>query len=183
MVAISAYRGKWIADARAAEWDGGMEIVAVTEAHAADIVTWEYPAPYESYSLLGADPGYFTDPANGFVALVEGGELIGYRSFGPDGRVPGGDYDAALLDTGGGLRPSLTGKGLGREAIATGLSYGERVLAPEGWRVTVAAFNERALRVVESLGFARGPEFAASTDGRPYRILTRPSWLGVTRSV
>lgn len=106
---------------------------------------------------------------------MSAGELIGYRSFGPDGRVPGGVYDDAALDTGGGLRPSLTGRGLGRAAIATGLEFGRRRFAPvRAFRVTVASFNARALRVVTSLGFREVSSFTATTDGRPFEILVRP---------
>ncbi|MBR7829959.1 GNAT family N-acetyltransferase [Actinospica sp. MGRD01-02] len=148
-----------------------MRITELTERHAADIVTWRYPAPYRRYDLDGADPAYFLDPANGMFALVdEGDQLIGYRSFGPDGRVPGGAYDDAALDTGGGLRPELTGRGLGRRAIATGLAFGRERFAPRAYRVTVADFNARARRVVESLGFVRTSGFAAETDGSLFGI-------------
>lgn len=147
----------------------------MTEEFAADLVGWRYPAPYQCYDLLGADPGYFTDPANGFVALVDDeGALAGYRSFGPDGRVPGGAYDETALDTGGGLRPELTGRGLGREAIATGLAYGRETFRPAAFRVTVASFNARARKVVESLGFVYQESFAATTDGSRYDILLLP---------
>ena len=145
----------------------------MTAAFAADLATWRYPAPYSCYDLADADPGYFTDPANGFVALVDDGTLIGYRSFGPDGRVPGGSYDDSALDTGGGLRPELTGlgRGLGRRAIAIGLEYGRERFRPAAFRVTVAAFNGRARRVVESLGFVLQDGFAATTDGSRYDVL------------
>lgn len=49
---------------------------------------------------------------------------MAFRSFGEDGRVNGGDYDDSFLDTGGGLRPDLTGQGLGPEMIAEGLAFG-----------------------------------------------------------
>ena len=89
----------------------------MTGQYAADIVTWRYPAPYQCYDQAGAGPAYFLDPASGFRALVDDeGALIGYRSFGPDGRVPGGAYDDSALDTGGGLRPELTGLGRGSAA-------------------------------------------------------------------
>jgi hypothetical protein len=154
-----------------------MQISAMTPAFAAALVGWRYPAPYQRYDLAGADPAYFTDPAHGFHALVDDdGALIGYRSFGPDGRVPGGDYDEAALDTGGGLRPDLTGRGrgLGREAIATGLAFGRATFRPAAFRVTVASFNTRARRVVESLGFVCQSSFDATTDGSRYDILLLP---------
>jgi ribosomal-protein-alanine N-acetyltransferase len=88
--------------------------------------------------------------------------------------VPGGAYDTSALDTGGGLRPELTGRGLGRKAIATGLDFGRRKFAPDAFRVTIATFNARAQRVVISLGFRNIGSFRASADGRSYELLIRP---------
>jgi len=151
----------------------GMRIVTMTPEYAADIVTWRYPAPYDCYDVAGVELAFFLDPASGFFALVSGEDLIGFRSFGADGRVPGGVYDESALDTGGGLRPSLTGQGLGRVAIQTGLEFGRRRYAPSAFRVTVASFNTRALHVVTSLGFRPVSSFAATTDGRRFEILVR----------
>lgn len=148
-------------------------IVPMTAEHAADMLTWRYPAPYGCYDAPGGDPGYYADPANGFFAVLSGGEFIGFRSFGPDGRVPGGAYDDTALDTGGGLRPELTGHGFGRSVITAGLEFGRQRFAPEAFRVTVASFNTRALRVVTSLGFRTVTSFAATTDGRRFEILVR----------
>jgi len=145
----------------------------MTVAFAADIVSWRYPAPYDLYDMTGAEPGFLASPASGFFALAKGDDLIGFRSFGPDGQVPGGSYDSSALDTGGELRPDLTGKGLGLEAIGTGLEFGRREFGPQAFRVTVASFNERALRVVRSLGFRAIGSFPAATDGRSFEILVR----------
>ena len=79
--------------------------------------TWRYAAPYDCYDMTSADPAFLADPGNGFFALVDDTGLIGFRSFGPDGQVPGGEYDDSALDTGGGLWPELTGQGKGRAAI------------------------------------------------------------------
>ncbi len=149
-----------------------MRVVAMTPEYAADIATWRYPAPYDCYDLSGVAPAYFLDQANGFFALLSAtDELIGFRSFGADGQVPGGQYDDSALDTGGGLRPSLTGRGLGRRAIKTGLEFGRRRFAPRAFRVTVASFNLRALRVVTSLGFSPVSTFTPGPDGRSFQIL------------
>ncbi len=148
-------------------------IAPMTARHATDILSWRYPAPYDYYNVVDGDPGYYLDPANGVFAVLSGGELIGFRSFGPDGRVPGGAYDDSALDTGGGLRPELTGRGLGRSVIAAGLEFGRQRFAPEAFRVTVASFNTRALRVVTSLGFQRASSFTATAGERRFEILVR----------
>lgn len=101
-----------------------LRIVPLTKAHAEDIVTWRYECPYDVYDLTGADPEELLDPTAGFHAVLADGRLAGFRSFGPDGQVPGWIYDDAALDTGGGLRPELTGQGLGRAVIEAGLANG-----------------------------------------------------------
>jgi len=90
-----------------------------------------------------------------------------------DGWVPGWAYDEAALDTGGGLRPALTGRGLGKQAIATGLAFGRARWAPAAFRFTVAAFNVRALRTASALGFKPLSSFSAATDGRIFDVLVR----------
>ena len=150
-----------------------LRIAPLTRAHAEDLVTWRYESPYEVYDMDGAEPDDLLDPAAGFHAVLAGEELVGFRSFGPDGQVPGWDYDDSALDTGGGLRPSLTGQGLGRSVISAGLAYGRVLLAPAAFRVTVASFNARARRTVESLGFEHVGSFAAARDGRPFDVLVR----------
>jgi hypothetical protein len=47
-----------------------MQIVPMTAAYAADIVTWTYPAPYQCYDMTSADPGFLISPDSGFRALI-----------------------------------------------------------------------------------------------------------------
>jgi ribosomal-protein-alanine N-acetyltransferase len=165
-----------------------LSFVPLTAAHAAELKGWRYPPPYDCYDLTDADPAELADPGSGFYAVLAGTGLAGtglagmglaadgliaYRSFGADGRVPGWEYDDAALDTGGGLRPDLTGRGLGRTVIAAGLAFGQHQFAPHAFRVTVASFNLRAGRVVASLGFRPVGRFPATADGRPYDVLVR----------
>ncbi|MGI9155640.1 MAG: hypothetical protein ACR2FG_03250 [Marmoricola sp.] len=96
-----------------------LRIAPLTRKHAADVCTWHYPATYHCYDMTRADPDDLLRP-DGFFAVLAGVHLVGFRSFGADGRVPGWDYDESALDTGGGLRPELVGQGLGRHAIAAG---------------------------------------------------------------
>ena len=146
----------------------------MTAQFAADITTWRYEPPYDCYDMTDADPGFLLDPASGCFALTDDSGLIGFRSFGADGQVPGGAYDDSALDTGGGLRPELTGHGLGRAAISAGLEFGRCRFAPPAFRVTIATFNLRAQRVVGALGFRPAGSFRATADGRSYELLVRP---------
>lgn len=151
-----------------------MRVAPLTREHAVDICTWRYAPPYECYDMTDADPDSLLRPEAGFHALLAGDRLIGFRSFGLDGRVPGWAYDGSALDTGGGLHPRLVGQGLGREAISTGLAFGREQFAPQAFRVTVATFNARALRVVAALGFQRVGRIDAAADGRSFEVLVRP---------
>lgn len=150
-----------------------LRVVPLTREHADEIATWRYAPPYDLYDMVGARPEDLLAPELCFHAVLAGADLVGFRSFGPDGQVPGWDYDDSALDTGGGLRPSLTGQGLGRSAISAGLDLGRALFAPAAFRVTVAAFNARALRTVESLGFVRTATFEATHDGREFVVLVR----------
>lgn len=152
---------------------GSLQVVPLSRGHAEDIATWRYQPPYDVYDMTGVDPAELLDPEIGYHAVVSGERLIGFRSFGVDGQVPGWDYDESALDTGGGLRPELTGRGLGREVIAAGLDYGRERFTPAAFRVTVAAFNARALHTVRSLGFERVGAFPATHDGRQFEVLVR----------
>jgi ribosomal-protein-alanine N-acetyltransferase len=152
-----------------------MRIVPMTLAYATEVATWRYPPPYDMNDMTGADPVFLASRESGFHALTTDGELIGFRSFGPDGRVPGFGYDDSALDTAGGLRPGLTGRGLGAAAIRTGLDFGQREFAPAAFRMTVGAYNIRAQRVVIGLGFTLTASFLSALDGTRFQILVRPS--------
>lgn len=154
----------------------------MTEADARAILAWRYDEPYAIYN---ADPATIEesiaallDPANAyFAALGLDGAVVGHCCFGPDARVPGGDYaDPDALDVGLGLRPDLTGGGQGQCFVRAVLAFGRARFAPTRFRLTVAAFNVRAQRVYARAGFgvvnrfARGgkpgaPEFLLMAEG------------------
>ena len=143
--------------------------------HAEKLVSWRYEKPYQvyDYRIQSAQNTieYLTEPANQVFAVLRDNELIGLRSFGPDGRVQGGEYDDSYLDTGGGLRPDLTGKGLGAEIIRKGLAFGMEKFGTERFRVTIAAFNERALKVCKRIGFVEDHRFRRASDGEQFVVL------------
>ena len=62
----------------------------MTPAYAARVSTWRYPPPYDCYDMTGADPAFLVRPEHGFLALTDDSGLIGFRLFGAEGQVPGG---------------------------------------------------------------------------------------------
>jgi len=107
-------------------------------------------------------------------------ELVGYFCFGEDARIPEGRvlglYDETVLDIGLGMRPDLTGRGLGPEFVLAGLHFAEERFSTSSFRLTVASFNVRAVRVYEKVGFEVSTTFGSSTTvgGREWLLMLRP---------
>ncbi len=145
------------------------------EVNAREIARWQYDSPYDIYNLGDIDEAiqYVIDPQNALYSITdEADDLIGFCSFGLDGQVPGGDYSAEGLDIGMGIRPDLTGQGRGSNCVAAVLDFALRSFSAEHIRVTIAAFNQRALRVWEKNGFQRVQTFRKGGSDRKFIILT-----------
>ncbi len=105
------------------------------------LATWRYPPPFDFYD---GDVEPVLNPERFFEARDERGDLIGFYYFEP--KPPDLDY-------GLGLRPDLTGQGLGREFFDAGLAFARERYQPRRVFLHVASFNERARRVYERAGF------------------------------
>jgi RimJ/RimL family protein N-acetyltransferase len=147
----------------------------MTEKNARAIIAWRYEAPYDVYNIAapGADViQEYLLPENAYYSIHDTGDnLVGYCCFGQDARVPGGVYQDNALDVGLGLRPDLTGNSNGSEFVRAILDFGLKQYAPQAFRLTVAAFNERAIRVYQKLGFTPVAEFTRSRDGEPFIVM------------
>ncbi len=125
---------------------------------ARQVMGWRYPAPYDVYNLADGDEVVEELTAGTYRAALDGDLVSGFFCTGRDAQVPGGDYSEAALDIGLGLRPDLTGRGLGGEFIADVLDW----LSPAvPVRLTVAVFNQRAQRCYGALGFDITERFRA----------------------
>lgn len=145
------------------------QIRPIARADAQAIVAWRYPEPFTFYNLTGTDTAaevrYFLDPANHFyVVLDRAGNLVGFCSFGLDAQVPGGNYTSDALDVGLGLRPDLTGKGLGTEFLAAICRFAITTFAPPALRATIARFNLRSRRIFEKNGFRFAQTFVSQSE-------------------
>jgi RimJ/RimL family protein N-acetyltransferase len=141
-------------------------------ADADEIAGWRYDEDYSLYDV--GDHRELLNPAYEYYAAIsEAGDLVGYCCFGEDARVPGLDEEAGVLDVGGGLRPDLTGIGLGGPFLREVCRFGAELHDPLRFRVVIAAFNRRAQLVAAALGFEKDEVHESSE--RQYVVMTRPA--------
>ncbi|MDQ3864072.1 MAG: GNAT family N-acetyltransferase [Actinomycetota bacterium] len=140
----------------------------MSDEDAREISRWQYDPPYDFYDAT-SDPGdleELLDPDRRegayFSAFDEGGALVGFFQF---------EREGATVDVGLGLRPDLTGQGLGVGYLLAGLEFARERFAPERFTLSVATFNERAIRVYERAGFRRGVVYTHHTSGADYPFL------------
>jgi [ribosomal protein S18]-alanine N-acetyltransferase len=116
-------------------------IEPATERLFAEIATWRYEPPYDFYD---GDPEPVLNPERFFQVLDANEDVIGFLYF---------EQRENTLEYGLGLRPDLTGKGLGLEFFCAGLRFGRDRYRPTRVITNVAEFNERARKVHERAGF------------------------------
>lgn len=139
----------------------------MNEADARAIQTWRYDEPYTIYSYTPSEDGLaeMLDKRSPYYAVRdEQGELVGFFCFGTSAQVwhnevPALSSEDRTIDVGLGMRPDLTGRGLGLDFVNAGLAFAREQFAPHRFRLFVLAFNERAIRVYERAGFARVRQF------------------------
>jgi RimJ/RimL family protein N-acetyltransferase len=156
----------------------GFVFTPMDEAAAQTIVGWRYPAPYDIYNMdfeeLDEVVEFFVDPENSYYSISDAtGELVAFCCFGHDAQVPGADYSADALDIGLGVRPDLTGQGRGAVFSAAVVDFAQRAFAPTSLRVTIAAFNLRARRAWEKVGFQLTQTFDKEMSNEPFWVLVR----------
>ena len=141
----------------------------MTQAEAEEIAQWHYPEPFSFYdaSADANDLAELLDPAlrgDEYVSVDdETGELAGFFQFKharPD-----------AVEIGLGLRPDLTGRGLGGDFLEAGLRHARSRFGPTRIVLSVATFNRRAITVYERAGFAAVRIYTHSTNGGEWEFL------------
>ena len=141
----------------------------MAEHHARAVAGWRYDPPYDFYDWA-ADPddlAELLDPAQRegryFAVEDERGDLVGF--------VACFRREGDAVEVGLGLRPDLTGRGLGLSFLLSGLEFARGRFAPARFRLAVAAFNRRAIRVYEQAGFHQTESFVHRTNGGEHEFL------------
>ena len=138
------------------------------EAEAREISGWRYEPPYDFYDPA-ADPedlAELLDPGrriDAYFSVLDGEELVGLFQF---------EREGAAVKVGLGLKPDLTGRGLGLEFVLSGLEFARGRFAPDRFTLAVAASNGRAIDVYERAGFRRGGIYTHETNGGEHPFLS-----------
>jgi [ribosomal protein S18]-alanine N-acetyltransferase len=155
-------------------------LTPITRADAQAISRWRYDGPYSAYNGNPASVASLLEPRYLYHSVHDDpGELVGYFCYGEDARVSTGRrlglYEREdALDIGLGMRPDLTGQGLGEEFVNAGLRHALDAYSPPAFRLTVATFNRRAINVYRRVGFEPVETFGATRpDGQKEWLLMR----------
>ncbi|WP_093045718.1 GNAT family N-acetyltransferase [Thalassobacillus cyri] len=135
---------------------------------------WHYDGEYSFYDIEAdrEDLEEFLDPeqrGENYYVVTSGEELAGFFSYHP--------VDSQTVDIGLGMKPSLTGGGRGRKFVDAGLNFAIKSFNPIRITLSVAAFNERAIKVYEKAGFVRGEPYMQVTNGSSYEFLNMSCML------
>ncbi|RKD34382.1 GNAT family N-acetyltransferase [Thermohalobacter berrensis] len=125
---------------------------------AKEISNWKYEEPYSIYSLDGSEETIAEFMNGSYYFVYENNKLIGYFCFGESAQIPVGKkygvYDNEnYIDIGLGLKPEMCGKGEGYNFVKAGLDYAKSIFIKNKFRLTVASFNKRAIKVYKKVGF------------------------------
>ena len=159
-------------------------IVPRLERHEEILSRWRYEGEYAFYNPQEPFRAEHPDRPVGedmFIWLGADGEVLGHVSYGPDGQIPtveGYEYPVDALDVGLGLRPDLCGRGLGAEFAARCLRFGRERYGAGRFRLSVAAFNKRAVKCYQKVGFSVEREVTHLFLHNQFYIMTGV-WAGV----
>lgn len=144
------------------------KIVPMTKSYASEYVGWEYEPPFDFYNIpkerheeelqeiLSVKP-----PAAWFAVLDSDGSMAGFFEFSFN--------EVNELEIGLGLRPDLTGRGLGLEFVKLGISKALQVYPDYKGDMVLRVLdtNERAVKVYERAGFREYKRSDFVSYGKP----------------
>ena len=122
----------------------------MSDASAVAIAGWRYSPPYDFYDAIPDDPDLAdllrADFRRGryFEFVDATGNLVGFFEY---------KHEVKPLEIGLGLRPDLTGRGLGLNFVTAGMVFARSEFGAKSLSLSVAVFNERARKVYERAGF------------------------------
>jgi [ribosomal protein S18]-alanine N-acetyltransferase len=153
-----------------------MMIIPMSIHYAIQISEWTYENGYSIYSFHQNDDTV-NELMNGeyYVCLDRYNDLSGYFCFGKSAQIPTIEknvYELEMLDIGLGMKPILCGRGYGYSFVKSGLDFAKGDFNVKQIRLTVAAFNTRAIRIYEKIGFQLFSNVTHLKTQENFRVMT-----------
>lgn len=128
---------------------------------------WHYEGKYSFYDFAAdkEDLAEFLDPyerENKYFLVKRGKEDIGCFCF---------EKESESVEMGLGMKPELTGRGMGLDFLNVGLRYAISKYKPKVITLSVATFNELAIKVYKKAGFEPLGTFIQDTNGSQFEFL------------
>ena len=128
---------------------------------------WHYEGKYSFYDIAAdeEDLAEFLNPqerGDKYYIVKKGNEEIGFFYF---------EDKNDSVDIGLGMKPELTGRGMGLDFFKAGLDYAISKYNPKEITLSVATFNERAVKVYKKAGFESVKTFMQDTNGSRFEFL------------
>ena len=150
-----------------------MKIINMKIEYAQEISNWKYDDLYSFYDHNENNISEYMDGS--YYACIDSDDvLVGYFCFGENARIPTIEndvYDDDFLDIGLGMKPNLYGKGKGLLFFLTGINFAINHFNTNQFRLSVAVFNERAIKVYEKAGFIIDREVTNSYFNNKFLIM------------
>lgn len=141
----------------------------MTQKQAEEIATnWHYNGKYSFYDMDAdqEDLEEFLDAEKrneSYFIVIKDKEVIGFYSF--------NQITEDTIDIGLGMKPDLTGNGYGLDFLKEGLEFAKSKYNPKEITLSVATFNQRAIRVYKKVGFKEAGTFVQVTNGSSFEFL------------
>lgn len=137
---------------------------------------WKYSGIYSFYDMTSdeEDLGSFLNKDNWlneyYAVFNEKDELVGFYSF---------TLEDGIMWIGFGLKPELTGKGLGKEFVAAGIDFGVKNFNynEKYIMLAVALFNKRGIKLYENIGFKQVEQYMHRANGGEYEFIKMKKYL------
>ncbi len=132
---------------------------------------WKYPAPYNFYDMTADQEDYDEilnkeQRKNTYFSVKNNNELVGFFCVFPK------DYSSKNhIEMGIGMKPKLTGAGFGKSFVQLVVDYlNKHYFRPTIW-LSVADFNQRAMKVYEQVGFRYIQKVQQEANGGEYTFV------------
>lgn len=146
-----------------------MEFSILTQHQAEDIAyNWRYEGIYSFYNMTAnlenlQDFLHKKKRAHHVLAVTQYDQLIGFVQLQP--------VNQHVVEIGLGLKPSLTGQGIGITFLQAILHYIKHETNFTTVTLAVAAFNQRAIITYERVGFIKQFDYTVDIEGTMYDYL------------